>query len=125
MKNLLAVLGIVLLSALSATTVTAEPIAKPVECPVALPETASGQMPAPLELATLCGPQQTTPYHYTAVGSSCQMARANLEAFLTGITGCECGFCSKNFVYKECRVVSGGYQVGGYMKYSCQLCPLG
>lgn len=31
MKNLLAVLGIVLLSALSAVTATAEPIAKPAE----------------------------------------------------------------------------------------------
>ena len=126
MKNVLVVLGIVLLSAVSAT---AEPIEKHTdqvaEAPVTPPATAPDQAPAPLELATLCGPVQTTPFHYTATGSTCLNARANLEAFLTGITGCECGFCSKNFINKECRVVQGGYEVGGYMKYSCKICPLG
>lgn len=131
MKNLLAVLGIVLLSAVSASAAPAEKPAdaqsgiavEQPEAPITSPETAPDQAPAPQGVA--CGPLQTTPYNYTAGGSTCQIARDSLEGMLTGIATSSCGgcgLCSKSFVYKECKVIQGGYQVGGYMKYTCNIC---
>ena len=126
MKNLLAVLGVVLLSAVSASAAPVEKpdvqSEKPAECPVALPETAPDQMQTPQGRA--CGPLQTTPL-LTAGGSTCAIARQALEGMLTGLANCQCGFCSKQFVNKECKAIQGGYQVSGYMKFSCTLCPLG
>lgn len=131
MKNLLAVLGIVLLSAVSASAAPAEKPAevqaekgaeKPAEAPVTPPATAPDQAPAPQGVA--CGPLQQTPL-LTAGGSTCAMARTALDGVLASSAGCGCGYCSKQTVYKQCVVVHGGYQVSGYMKYSCTLCPLG
>lgn len=128
MKNLLAVLGVALLSTLSTAAAQAEPIEKPevqaekpAECPVIAPETAPDGAPAPQGVA--CGPVQNT-LLYTAGGSTCAIARQSLEGVVTGAAGCDCGFCSKQFVYKECKVIQGGYQVSGYLKYSCQICPI-
>ncbi len=130
MKNLLAVLGIVLLSAVSASAAPAEKpaevqsvieVEQPAKAPITSPETAPDQAPAPRGVA--CGPLQTT-LLYTAGGSTCQIARDSLEGMLTGIANCQCGFCTKQFVNKECKVIWGGYQVSGYMKYSCTICPL-
>lgn len=112
MKNCLAVLGIVLLSAVAASAQT------PPACPAPAPD----EVPEPTLMA--CGPLQTT-LTYTAGGSTCAIARTSLEGIVTGAANCECGFCSKQFVYKECKAIQGGYQVSGYLKYSCQLCPLG
>lgn len=127
MKNLLAVLGIVLLSAVSASAAPAgsidQPVEAPAEAPVTPPATAPDQAPAPQGVA--CGPLRTTAYNYTAGGSTCQIARDSLEGMLTGIASASCGgcgLCSKSFVYKECKVIQGGYQVGGYMKYTCNIC---
>lgn len=111
MKNCLAVLGFVLLSAVAASAQTLP----------ATPAPAPDEMPAPV--ANACGPVLNT-LTYTAGGSTCTIARNSLEGIVTGAANCECGFCSKQFVYKQCVVVQGGYQVSGYLKYSCQLCPL-
>lgn len=111
MKNLLAVLAVVLLSAVAAGAQT----------PPSTPAPAPDQVPEPTLMA--CGPVQNTLLH-TAGGSTCAIARSTLEGEVTNAANCDCGFCSKQFVYKQCTVIHGGYQVSGYLKYSCQLCPL-
>lgn len=80
-------------------------------------------VPAPQE-ALACGPLQQTTVH-TVGGSTCAQATSDLHGVLTGAAGCECGFCSQQFVDQACRVIQGGFSVSGYLKYRCQICPLG
>jgi hypothetical protein len=107
MKYRLAVLGILLLSAVAVSAQT-------------LPAPAPDQVPAPQE-AVVCGPLQQTAL-YTAGGSTCAQASTALHGVLTTAAGCSCGFCTKQFVDKACMVIQGGYSVSGYLKYSCQFC---
>jgi len=111
MKHSLAVFGIVLLAAVATAAQTLP----------AAPETAPDQVPAPLEAVT-CGPLlQTT--QQTVGGSTCLQATSDLHGVLTGLAGCECGFCSQQFVDQACMVIQGGYSVSGYLKYRCKICP--
>jgi hypothetical protein len=80
-------------------------------------------VPAPQEALAACGPLQQTALH-TVGGSTCSQASNDLRGVLTNAAGCQCGFCSQQFVIKACQVIQGGYSVSGYLKYSCQLCPL-
>lgn len=79
-------------------------------------------MPAPQE-SLACGPLQQTALH-TVGGSTCAQATNDLHGVLTNAANCLCGFCSQQFVTQACRVIQGGYQVSGYLKYRCQICPL-
>jgi hypothetical protein len=72
--------------------------------------------------AVVCGPVQQTAL-LTAGGSTCAMARTALQGVLTTAAGCPSGFCTKQFVYKECQVIQGGYSVSGYLRYSCVFSP--
>jgi hypothetical protein len=80
-------------------------------------------MPVPQE-ALSCGPLQQTAL-YTVGGSTCLQATNDLHGVLTNAAGCECGFCSQQFVDQACQVIQGGYSVSGYLKYRCQICPVG
>jgi hypothetical protein len=72
----------------------------------------------------VCGTLKNTP-NRTALGSSCAQAQSNLQATLLNETTCgECGFCSQTFLIGQCVAVSGGFQVSGYLRYKCVLCPL-
>jgi hypothetical protein len=84
----------------------------------ALPDLA----PAPQETLA-CGPLQQTAL-FTVGGSTCLQATNDLHGVLTNDANCLCGFCSQQFVNQACRVIQGGYQVSGYLKYRCQLCPV-
>jgi hypothetical protein len=120
MKNLLAVLGIVLLSAVSVSAAPVEkPAEIPIEAPVTPPATAPDQAPAPQGVA--CGPVLNTPL-FTVGGSTCLQARNDLYGVLTNEANCQCGFCSNQFIYQPCQVIFGGYSVRGYLKYSCTVC---
>ncbi len=78
-------------------------------------------MPAPQETVA-CGPLLQTAL-FTVGGSTCLQATNDLKGVLTNDANCLCGFCSQQFVTQACRVIQGGYQVSGYLKYRCQICP--
>jgi hypothetical protein len=78
-------------------------------------------VPAPQEALT-CGPWQQTPLD-TVGGSTCLQAAHDLHGDLTNTANCLCGFCGQQFVDQPCRVIQGGYQVSGYLKYRCYICP--
>jgi hypothetical protein len=117
MKQSLAVLGFILLSAVavSAQTLPAAPAT-----PAVIPDLAL--VPAPQQ-AVACGPLLQTPL-MTVGGSTCAQARHDLQGVLDTEANCLCGFCSRQFVEQPCRVIQGGYQVPGYIKYRCQICPI-
>jgi len=114
MKQSLAVLGFILLSAaaVSAQTLPA--------APSVAPNLALAPAPQP---AVACGPLQQTPL-MTVGGSTCAQARHDLQGVLDTWANCACGYCTRQFVEKPCKVIQGGYQVPGYLKYSCQICPI-
>ena len=107
MKYALAVLGILLSSAVAAPAQT-------------LPAPAPDEVPSPLAAVT-CGPLMQTPLE-TAGGSTCAMARQALHGELDSDANCLCGFCTRQYVDKACTVIQGGYSMSGYLKYSCVLC---
>lgn len=110
MKNCLAVLGIVLLSAVAASAQTPPP------SPVAAPEPV-------LASHQSCLPVQNTGPH-RAGGSTCLQARNALQGVLINAAACgECGFCSQYFSYGPCEAIQGGYTVPGNLQYSCRICP--
>lgn len=95
MKNVLAVLVVVLLSALSAGTAQ----------------------------ASTCLPIQQSPI-FSSTGTSCAQAQSNVYSTLINYANCECGFCSQHIVYQACESTQYGYLVKGYIRYSCKACPL-
>lgn len=113
MKNLLAVLGIVLLSAVAATAA---------EVPAAMsfdsPAVALDQVPEPQE-ASSCLPIQQSPV-YSSTSTSCAQAQSNVQAILLNYANCECGFCSQHIVYQACESTQYGYLVKGYIRFSCK-----
>jgi hypothetical protein len=113
MKLSLAVFGLVLLST-AATAAQTLPAASAI---------APDQVPAPRE-AVACGPSTTTAV-YSAGGSTCAQASTALHGILSGAAGCGCGFCSQQFIDKQCLPIQGGYSISGYLTYRCKICPAG
>src|SRR5215213_11376704 len=113
MNKLLLVWGFALLSAVA-------PVAVRAETSEALP--VPELTPAPLELVS-CGPLLQTPLT-TVGGSTCAQVRFDIQGVLDTIANCGCGYCSRQFVEQPCRVIQGGYQISGYIKYRCQICPV-
>jgi hypothetical protein len=110
MKKLLLVWGFAVLSAVAANAETSATLPVP------------ELTPAPQE-AVACGPLQQTAL-LTVGGSTCTQARNDLQGVLDTAAGCDCGFCSRQFVDKPCQVIQGGFSVSGYLKYRCQICPI-
>lgn len=111
MKNCLAVLGFVLLSAVAASAQTPPTTPAPTLDPVLMSH-------------ETCGPVQDTGVR-RAGGSTCAQARTAVQGVLISAAACgECGFCSQYFTYGACEIIQGGYSVPGNLKYSCKICPL-
>ena len=112
MKLRLAFVGLVLLStaAVAAQTLPAAPAIAPDQV-------------APVQEVVACGPTQTTAT-YSAGGSTCPIASKNLHGVLSTAAGCACGFCSRQFIDKQCLVIQGGYSISGYLTYRCEICPI-
>ncbi len=90
---------------------------------IAAPESFEIQLPLPAAFP-VCGTLKNTP-NRTAMGSTCAGAQSNLQAVLLNETTCgECGLCSQTFIIGQCVAVAGGFQVSGYLRYKCVLCPL-
>lgn len=113
MKNLLAVLGIVLLSAVSASAAEV-----PAEISFTSPAIAPDEVPEPQAVSS-CLPIQQSPI-YSALGSTCAQAQSNVQSTLMTYSDCECGHCSRNFVYQACESTQNGYLVKGYVRFSCK-----
>lgn len=113
MKNCLAVLGVVLLSAVAASAQT----------PPTVPAPALTPEPVLMSHQT-CGPVLNTGVR-RAGGSTCAQAYSAVQGVLISVANCgECGFCSQYFTYGACEIIQGGYSIPGHLKYSCRICPL-
>ena len=130
MKRALSSFGIALLLSIPLAAQSADP-APITPAPLTVQQTPAAPMTPvspvlePFELQfPVCGTLKNTP-NRTASGSSCPQAQSNLQAALLNETTCgECGLCSQTFVIGQCVAVSGGFQVSGYLRYKCVLCPL-
>ena len=109
MKNCLAVLGIVLLSAVAASAQT--------------PPTTPSPTPEPVLMShETCGPLLDTGAR-RASGLTCSQAVSNVQSTLINVAACgECGFCFQYFTYGACEIIQGAYSVPANLKYRCRIC---
>jgi hypothetical protein len=124
MKRVLWPFGIaLLLSTILAVPMTAQEGPAGPTSP-ATPESFEVPSPIPALPPPVCTAVQNTPIR-TGFGGSCTVAQNNLKAMLLIDAGCSpCAFCTQIFIIKQCYVTpGGGYDVSGYLRYSCELCP--